>query len=392
MHHPTRTAALLLAVAALAACSRPEAPPEPVRAVRTVTVAAESAVGRIEYAAEIRARTETRLGFRVGGKMVQRPAQLGQRVKAGQVLAQLDPQDLKLAQAAARAAVQAAQVNVELAETDLKRYRDLHAQGFVSAVEIDRRETTLKAARATLEQAQAQAGVQANQAGYAALVATADGVITGIEAEPGQVLAAGQPVVRLAHDGPRDAVFAVPEDAIGRVRALIGAAGALTLQPWGGGAALPATVREVAAAADPVTRTFQVKADVGRADLQLGQTATLLLALPPAQGVVKLPLAAVMQKQGQTAVWLVDRNSMTVRAQPVAVAGAEGNTVLIGGGLQPGQVVVTAGVHVLTPGQKVKFFADPALGVAAPPAAASAAASAARPASGPVAASASAAR
>ena len=139
---------LVLGALSLAACTREAPAPEPVRAVRTVTVSAESAGGTHEYAAEIRARTESRLAFRVAGKMVRRMVDLGQRVKAGDALAQLDPQDLKLAQASARAAVQAAEVNLELADADLKRYRDLLSKGFVSAAEIDRRETSLKAAQA----------------------------------------------------------------------------------------------------------------------------------------------------------------------------------------------------------------------------------------------------
>ncbi len=362
--------------AVLVACSRPAPAPEPVRAVRTLTVDAGTAAGAHEYAAEVRARTESRLGFRVGGKLLQRQAELGQRVKAGQPLAQLDPQDLKLAQEAARAATQAAQVNLDLATSDLRRAKDLFAQGFVSGAEVERRETQLKAAQAQLEQARAQASVQGNQAAYSTLTATAAGVITGVDAEPGAVLAAGAPVVRLAHDGPRDAVFSVPEDAVAPVRALLGRAGALKVRPWGSAQSLPATVREVAAAADPVTRTFLVKADIGRADLQLGQTATVVLEQPRRDGVVRLPLSAVAQIEGKTAVWLVDAASMTVKVQPVAVAGADGNAVVVASGLQPGQVVVTAGVHTLSPGQKVKYYAAGAV----PPAATGAAASAAAPA------------
>ncbi len=361
-----RTTAALLAAAlgaiALAACSRPEPAPEPLRAVRTMTVAADSAGGVHEFAAEVRSRVESRLGFRVGGKMISRSAELGQHVAAGQVLAQLDPADLRLGQEAAQAAVRAAQTQFELADADFKRYKELHAQGFISVTELDRREATLKAQRAQLEQARAQAGVQVNQAGYAALTATAAGVITGIDAEPGTVLAAGTPVLRLAHDGPRDAVFSVPEDGAAAIRALLGKPGAIKVRPWASASTLPATVREVAAAADPTTRTFLVKADIAAAPLQLGQTVTALVDLPRRDGVVRLPLTAVMQQQGQTAVWLLDRgtNPMTVKPQPITIGGADGNTVVVAAGLSPGQTVVTAGVHVLTPGQKVRLYEAPA--------------------------------
>jgi multidrug efflux pump subunit AcrA (membrane-fusion protein) len=118
-------------------------------------------------------------------------------------------------------------------------------------------------------------------------------------------------------------------------------------------------VREIAAAADPTTRTFLVKADLGKAELQLGQTAAVLIDLPRQEGVTRLPLTAVAQIEGRTAVWVVDKTSMTVKVQPVLVAGADGNTVVVASGLAPGEVVVTAGVHTLSPGQKVKFYEVP---------------------------------
>jgi membrane fusion protein, multidrug efflux system len=350
----------LAAAAAVLGCSKPEPPPEPVRAVRTLVVGSEDAQGVQEYAAEVRARTESRLGFRVGGKLLSRPADLGDAVRAGQLLAQLDPQDLRLGQEAARAAVQAAVVNAEQAAADFKRFKELRDQGFISSAELERRETALKAAQAQVQQATAQASVQGNQAAYSSLVATASGVITAVEAEVGAVVAAGTPVVRLAHDGPRDVVFSVPEDRAAFVRSLLDKPAAVKVRLWGNGAAaVPATVREVAASTDPVTRTFLVKADVGRADMKLGQTASVQIETPKVAGAIKLPLAAVIERQGQTAVWLLDPATMTVKPQPVQVAGAEGNRVVLASGLAPGQTVVTAGVHVLTPGQKVKRYVEP---------------------------------
>jgi RND family efflux transporter MFP subunit len=340
----------------LAACSRTEPAPEPVRAVRTQVVAMDSAGGQREFAAEVRARVESRPGFRVAGKLVSRVAEVGQHVAAGQVLARVDGTDLKLGQDTAQAALRAAQTNYELAGAEFKRYKELRDQGFIGQLDLERRETTLKAQKAQLDQAAAQVSVQSNQAGYATLTAPAAGVITAVEAEAGAVLSAGTPVFRIAQDGPRDAVFAVPEDGAAGMRMLLGKAGAIRIRPWGATEALPATIREVAAAADPTTRTFQIKADVGAAKLQLGQTVTVLVDQPRREGVAKLPLAAVVQQKGQAAVWLLDRGSMTVNIQPVAVAGADGNWVVIGGGLTAGQTVVTAGVHTLTPGQKVKLY------------------------------------
>ena len=345
----------------VAACSPPPPPVEPVRSVKTVKVTAQSAAATLEYAGEVKARTESRLGFRVAGKITRRQAEIGQSVRAGQVLAQLDPQDLKLGEEAAAAALTAARANVDQAAADYRRFKELLDKGFISSAELERRDTTLRSAQAQFDQAKAQSNVQGNQAGYAALTADASGVITGIDAEPGMVVAAGTPVVRLAHDGARDVVFAVPEDRVGAIKSIAATAGAFKIRLWGGSdQTYSATIREIAAAADPATRTFLVKADVGHIKgLRLGQTATVIVDLPRTHGIVKLPLSALREEEGKSAVWIVDASSLTVSLQPVQVAGAEGNEVVIAGGLAPGQTVVTAGVHVLSAGQKVKLYLEP---------------------------------
>lgn len=360
----------------LAACAKTEPAPDPIRSVRTVTVSTDAAGGTYEYAAEVRARTESRLGFRVGGKLIRRDVDAGATVKAGQVLAQLDPQDLRLGQDAARAALVAAQANYDQTAADFKRYKDLRDQGFISSADLERRETALKAAKAQLDQAKAQSSVQGNQAAYAALVADASGVITGVDAEPGTVVNAGTPVLRLAHDGPRDIVFSVPEDKVGLIKAMASQPGRFKVRLWGTNAeATSATIREIGAAADPVTRTFTVKADLGAEaskNVRLGQTATMLVEMPKTVGINKLPLSALKEEQGHSIVWVVDKASMTVKPQPVQVAGADGNDAVVTGGLTAGQIVVTAGVHVLNPGQKVKFYVDPNVAAAQATAAAAA--------------------
>lgn len=358
------SALALLAAFLLAACSKQEPAPQPVRAVRTMTVGVATAGGVREYAAEVRARTESRLSFRVGGKLVRRQAALGDMVKLGQPLAQLDPQDLRLGQDAARAALQAATVNEQQARADYTRFKELRDQGFISSSELERRDTALKAAQAQLEQAQAQAGVQGNQAAYATLVANASGVITSIDAEVGAVVAAGTPVMQLAHEGPRDVVFSVSEDRVRDMRTLLGQQGAVKVRLWSGhGDVLSATVREIAASADPVTRTFLIKADIGRPDVRLGQTATVIVERPQLAGVSKLPLTAVLEQQGKPSVWVLDRDSMTVKSQLIQVAGADGNSVIVAGGLTEGQTVVIAGVHMLSEGQKVKQYVEPTASV-----------------------------
>ena len=346
---------LVLATATvLAACSRPAPPEEPVRSVKLLTVGVGAMQSSLEYAGEVRARVESRLGFRVAGKIVQRQAELGQRVKAGQVLAQLDPKDYQLAADAARAQVASATTQRDLAAADLKRYQALKDQNFISGAEMERRSAQLKAAQATLDQARAQQSSQGNQAAYTQLLADAGGVVTGVDAEVGQVVAAGTPVVRLAQDGPRDVVFAVPEDRVAAVR--VGQP--VTVRAWASDGQWHGSVREVAAAADPVTRTYAVKVALAGEAPPLGATVTVVPQQSGAQGaaVIKLPTSALRREGAGTAVWVFDEASSSVRSQPVQVAGADGNEAVIADGLTPGMRVVASGVHVLAPGQKVSVY------------------------------------
>jgi RND family efflux transporter MFP subunit len=369
----TYSTALAFVVAlALVACSKPEPPPEPIRAVKLLTVGAADLNLSSEFAGDVRARTESRLGFRVGGKLLQRPVEVGQRVQAGTLLAQLDGSDLALASQAAQAQVSAALTQRNLAAADLKRFTDLKSQGFVSGAEIERRQATLQAAEASLRQAQAQGAVQGNQASYAQLLADGQGVVVAVEAEVGQVVTAGAAVVRIARDGARDVVFVVPEDRLAQV--LPGLVAQVRL--WASGAAvpggvtsdvgqpLPGVVREIAAVADPLTRTYQVRLALpDAAQVPLGSTAYVTLPAPTGAlaQAIKLPTSALMHDAAQgrsgSAVWVFDVASSTVQLRPVVVAGADGNEAVIASGLKPGEEVVAAGVHVLAPGQKVTRFA-----------------------------------
>jgi multidrug efflux system membrane fusion protein len=345
----------------LAACSKPPPPEEPVRAVRVMTVGVDRFSSGYEYAGEVRAQVESRLGFRVGGKIVRRQVELGQVVKAGQLLAQIDAQDFKLSADAARAQLQAAATNRDLAAADFRRYKELRDQNFISSAELERRETTLKAAQAQFDQAQSQLSVQGNQAGYANLIADVAGVVTAIEAEPGQVVTAGTPVVRVAADGARDVVFSVPEDKIAAIRPGM----PVKLRAWAQPGLLAGKVREVSASADPATRTYPVKVqlDAGQTPPPLGATVYVQpqgLGGAGAEGlqVIKLPTSALRQVGQATAVWVLDKASMTVQSQNVQIATADGNEVVIAAGLQPGAQVVSAGVHVLSPGQKVSIYQE----------------------------------
>ena len=364
LSRPVFWSAALLPLLLLLGCSRSEAPAEPVRAVKVITVSASGMQSRHEFSGEVRARVESRLGFRVAGKITQRQAEVGQHVKAGAVLAQLDPQDYRLAAAAAQAQVAAAATNRDLAAADYKRFQTLREQNFISGAELERRETALKAAQAQLDQAQAQLAAQGNQARYTTLVADVSGVVTAVEAEPGQVVSAGAPVVRIAADGPRDVVFAVPEDKVAGVRP----GTPVNVRPWASETLLQGRIREVAASADPVTRTYAVKVSLeGAQQPSLGATVTVLPQLSAQGGppVIKIPTSALRQDGKGSAVWVLDKSTMTVKSQPVQVATADGNEVVIASGLQPGMTIVSAGVHVLAPGQKVTVWQEKTSG--APP-------------------------
>ena len=323
--------------------------------MKVLTVGVDAFTSGQEFAGEVKAQVESRLSFRVGGKIIKRQAELGQRVKAGQVLAQLDPQDYRLAADAARAQVAAVETQRDLAAADYKRYKELKEQNFISGAELERRETTLKAAQAQLAQAKSQLAVQGNQVNYAVLVADVSGVVTAVEAEAGQVVSAGTPVLRIAADGPRDVVFAVPEDKVTSIKVGL----PVKVRVWSQNAELTGKVREVSASADPATRTYPVKVTLDtREPPLLGAT---VYVQPQGLGgsgvqVIKLPTSALRQEGKGSAVWVLDKASMTVKSQTIQIATADGNEAVIAAGLQPGMLVVSAGVHVLSPGQKVTIY------------------------------------
>lgn len=348
---------LLLPLVVLSACSRPTPVEDPVRAVKVMTVRNADLMATQEFSGEVRPRVESRLGFRVSGKLVSREVELGQHVKAGQVLARLDPQDYRLAAESAQAQLRAAVTNRDLAGADFKRFQELREKNFISGAELERREAAFKAAQAQVDQAQAQLAVQSNQGSYTTLVADASGVVTAVEAQPGLVVSAGQTIVRVAQDGARDAVFAVPEDKLSVMKQ----GAAVDVRVWPGQTQLLGHVHEVSASADPVTRTYQVKVALQtRQPPPLGATVTVF---PKVQGhqrvaAIKLPTSALRQAGQATAVWVLDPASMTVQSRNIEIATADGNEAVVAGGLQEGMQVVTAGVHVLSPGQKVTIFQD----------------------------------
>ena len=336
----------------LASCSRPVEKVEEIRPVRAMVVAAGTGKTIIELAGEIQPRYESQLGFRVGGKLIARKVEVGTWVKRGQVLMQLDPLDLQLAQSQAKAAVSATESTLALAKADLDRYRELRQKNFVSQALLDAKEAAYKSAIASHEQANAGLKVQANQSSYSTLYADADGVITAVQAEVGQVVAAGTPVVKLARTAEKEVRVSIPEDQIEVLRQVTD----LAVKTWANSnVAISGRLRELSPIADPATRTYTAKISLPRAgpEIRLGMTATVQFAAPALPGI-HLPMTALVNSKEGTAVWVVE--SGVVKLVPVQVASATGTEVLIAQGLSAGQSVVTAGVNQLRPGQKVSLL------------------------------------
>jgi len=354
-----RTATLILSgVILLVACSKPVEKAEDIRPVRATRLAAGNVDLIAEFAGDVRPRVESRLGFRVGGKIVSRKVDVGTVVKRGQTLMQLDPQDLQLAQAQANAGLKAAESNRDLAKAELKRYQDLREKNFVSQAVLDSKETAFKAAQASYDQAQAGYRNQSNQAGYTTLISDVDGVVTSVDAEVGQVVASGNPVVRVAQSGEMEIVIGIPEDKVDTLRRIAD----VRVRTWAKpDAVIAGKLRELSPVADPATRTYTAKISIPNSsnDVKLGMTAYVSFAAKTPEAQIKLPLTALFQEKSNTAVWVVEGGS--VKLAPVQVAGTSGNEILVGGGLTPGQTVVTAGVNMLKAGQKVKILGDDAI-------------------------------
>ncbi|HYC35145.1 MAG TPA: efflux RND transporter periplasmic adaptor subunit [Usitatibacter sp.] len=355
---------LAAAALVLAACGNGKTVQEAPRPVLTQTIVPGAAATREVYPGEIRARHEIDVAFRVGGKVVARPVDAGSRVKRGQVLARLDPEDARLGAAAARAQLAAAEGDLALARAELERHAELLAKKFISQSAFDARQNSFNAARARAEQAKSQAAMSANQAEYTTLVADADGVVVTVLAEPGQVVAAGQPVLRLAQDGEKEVVVSAPESQLARLRPGQAAAISLWADP---STVFPGRVREIAGGADPVTRTYAVRVSAPNApaSAQLGMTANVVFNSAIDPSLVVLPLSALANRGNEPAVWIVEPGTHKVKLRSVAIGQYREDGVTVTGGLHPGDVVVTAGVHKLRPDQVVRL-ADSA---AAPPAA-----------------------
>lgn len=354
-----RLAMVLGMVAALAACGKEEAKVPEARLVNVVRVQPGSGSGEVAYSGDVRARYETNLSFRVAGKIVARNVEVGTVVKAGAVLARLDPEDQKLNAQGAQSQLAAVQSEYDQLKAELERYADLYKKEFISKADYDRRLSSFNVAQAKLNQAKAQLSVTQNQTGYTALAADHAGVVTAIEAEVGQVVAAGQVVMNLARTDDKEVVISIPENRLTE----LGGSRDITITLWANPAArYRGKVREVSPSADPVTRTYAAKVSVLNPDaaMKLGMTANVYLKGVQRGVSAMLPATALFQENGKAAVWLVDPAASTVKLIPVEVGEYAEDKVAITAGLKQGDVVVRAGVHKLFDGEKVRTAEDPA--------------------------------
>ncbi|MDY7575206.1 efflux RND transporter periplasmic adaptor subunit [Actimicrobium sp. CCI2.3] len=351
----TPMASVMLALVLLAACSKPVEKTDDIRPVRAMKLVAADADATAEFSGDVRPRIESRLGFRVGGKIVARKVEVGSLVKRGQVLMQLDPQDFELAQLQSAAGLKAAQSNRDLALAEQQRYVELRARNFVSQAVLDAKQTAFQAAQASFDQAAAVARNQINQTGYTTLVANVDGVVTGIDAEAGQVVAAGTPVLRVAQTREKDVVIGIPEDQVELLRQV----GTIRVHIWADpGTVIEGKLRELSPIADPVSRTFTARIALPSeaAQVRLGMTAYVTFVSKVPQGMIRVPLNALVRDKPNTAVWVIDKGAVSL--VPVQVAGPAGNDMLLSGGVSAGQVIVIAGVNLLKSGQKVTILND----------------------------------
>ena len=367
---PALPALRLMAAAALAmmlaACSRPVPKVDDVRPVRAIVLASSNVDVNAEFSGEVVARVTSQLGFRVGGKIVERKVDVGAFVTRGQVLMRLDPQDLQLSQAQGKASLNSAQTNRDLARAELKRYQDLREKNFVSQAVLDSKDAAYKAAQSQVEAAEAVYRGQTNQSGYASLLADGDGVITRIDAEVGQVVSPGTPVAVLARNGDREVVIGIPEDKVETMRGVKNVVVRLWADPK---QALPGKIREVSPVADPATRTYLAKVTIPNApEARLGMTAVVQFASTTTTPQIRVPLTALFNEKSQSSVWVVENG--VVKLVNVTVGGVAGNDLLLSSGVKEGQTVVTAGVNLLKPGQKVTILgaelAAPAKAASAP--------------------------
>lgn len=336
-----------------------DAPAIIARPVQVTTVAFRPRETQKSFVGVVRARREIDLAFRVGGKVVQRLVEVGDRIEPGTVVAQLDREDLKLELESAKAEMQAATANLAQTTIEDTRYRALTAKGAASNADLDRKSLAKDEAIGRLERAKRSLELAENRLSYADLMTDAAGVVVATSAEPGQVVASGQTIVRVARLDEKEALVSLPETALADART---ADAVVTL--WADpGRRIPARLRELSPQADATSRTYPARFTLEGADetVALGMTATVTLRPKDQQQVARLPLSALIDRGHGPQVFVVDGASHAIVARPVEIAAYTGDEVLLSGGVAPRDAVVVLGVQTLLPGQKVRTVQAPAV-------------------------------
>ena len=334
--------------------------PRPVRFMQV----GMSSLSDISYLpGEVRPRFEQRYGFRVAGKISRRLVDVGQEVKAGQVLAVLDSQDVLPAINVQAAQVEVAKTDFKLQQSELKRQQELRDKGFVSGAALERQAATSEASNARVKAALSQLASAQNGLNFQTLRADKAGVVIAVDAEAGSVVSAGQSVMRVAQLGEKEIVVNVPERAVGLLKTAKGFAAHFDAIP---GKHYAAQLRELSPAADAASRTYTARLSIVGADdaLKLGMSATVRLDLGAAEAIV-VPNTALYTRDNSTRVWLVDRATETVSAVEIKTGESTNDGVSVTSGLKPGDLVVTAGANLLQLGQKVRLLSAPSTPTAA---------------------------
>lgn len=351
---PRTTTALLCLV--LAACAKPAATPQDdVRPVRSMTVSLTRDAVQATYSGEIRARVESRLGFKVAGKVMERLVEVGAHVMPGQPLLRLDPHDSALSAESSAAQTEAAQIKLRQSRVDLERYERLFDERFISKAALDQYKLNYETAASQLKSAQAQQRLSLNQRAYTVLTADRAGVITAIDMEVGQVISAGQPVLTLAADGAREVLVSIPESRVEEVRRAKQFRVSTWVDPQHFHAA---TLRELAPDADKATRTYAARIAIADHDdaLRLGMTASVQVENLEEAAAIRVPLSAIHHQDHIATVWVIEPANSTLASRPVTLGAASRDSVQVFQGLHEGEVIVTAGGHLLHAGQKVKVL------------------------------------
>ncbi|EGO64027.1 efflux RND transporter periplasmic adaptor subunit [Acetonema longum] len=346
---------LLAMLLPLTGCSKTVPAQEVIPTVRAQAISLVQTTPSASYSGDVRGRYETQLAFQVGGKIIKRDIELGSAVKAGDRLLEIDPQDIQQAVNAYAAQLASARSQLNLAKSNLERFRQLYEQNAVSRLQFDQYQSAYDSAEAAFRQASAQYAQGTNQLGYSTLYADTSGVVAGIHAETGQIVGAGQAVVTLVRNGEREIAIDIPENRVEELRD----AGQIRISFW----ALPDVVidgrlREISPVADKASRTY--KARIALVDppssVQLGMTASVEILSSNDRSAVFVPLSSIYQTGDTPHVWVINSDQVSLR--PVKIGAFGDETVQILDGLKDGETIVTAGVHKLREGQKVRITGD----------------------------------